>query len=100
MAFLVLTLSCLPCADDVFATNAGKNKLETIQQATHQDNQDHNDACSPFCYCSCCSGLSINHFPAEASSLVVIDNKIYSSYLPGHLIEYSSPIWQPPQLSL
>lgn len=97
MAFLVLTLSCLPCADDAFAVNTKAN-MEAIQQHNQQDNPDHNDACSPFCHCTCCAGFSLNHNSAAVSDLVIFCNKSFASYLPDNIIEVSLPIWQPPQL--
>lgn len=100
MAFLVLTLSILPCADEGSITKKGKAKTEITKQHSQQEDQEHNDACSPFCQCTCCAGSSINHFFDAASSLALIDSKLYTSYLSEDLFEYSPPIWQPPQLLL
>lgn len=99
MAFLVLALSVLPCADA-----AGKMSDKSIQSSVvvntgDQENQDHKDACTPFCHCTCCASTSINHFFAVESSLVDFENLLYSSYLPENLFDFSPPIWQPPQLA-
>jgi len=104
MAFLVLTLSCLPCADDAFAMNIGKVKsdsyrMEAIQQQNQQDNPDHDDACSPFCHCTCCAGFPVNNNSFAVSSLVIFCSKSFASYLPDNTIEVSLPVWQPPRLS-
>lgn len=98
MAFLVLALPVLPCADD--GADADKSKTGIVKQNTHQEEQEHDDACSPFCHCTCCAGFSINHLFDAVSSLVIIDNKSYTSYLPDNLIAYSPPVWQPPQLKV
>jgi hypothetical protein len=100
MAFLFLGLSVLPCADEGFVMNAGNAKTAVTEQHNHQQEQEHKDACSPFCHCTCCAGFSINHPFAIASSLILVDNRSYTSHQPGNLFEYSSPIWQPPQLKV
>ncbi len=96
MAVLVIGLSCIPCADDVFASNPDKAKKEISTEHEHQEN--HNDACSPFCHCTCCAGYSINHSLISISNPLISGDKFFSSYLPDNLIEVSLPIWQPPQL--
>jgi hypothetical protein len=96
MAFLVVALPVLPCADD---GAAGKAKAEIVKQSSHQEEKDHNDACSPFCRCTCCAGFSINHFYTAVSSLILSDNKSYTSYLPENINKVSHSIWQPPKIS-
>lgn len=96
MAFLVLALSCLPCADDVASRNSEKAKTEIGQEAQPED--DHEDACSPFCQCSCCAGFSINHTITAISYDINYNNSCYSSFHRSEIIEISLPIWQPPQL--
>lgn len=99
MASLVLALSILPCADEGFTMKEGKAKTEITKQHDQQEEQKHNDACSPFCHCTCCAGFSINHFFVAVSSLIGSDSKFYTSYLPGNPIQYSPPVWQPPKIS-
>jgi hypothetical protein len=99
MASLMLVLSILPCADEGIDMKEEKVKTEITSQHSQQEDQEHNDACSPFCHCTCCAGFSINHPFAAESSLILIDNKFYTSYLPENLIKFSSPVWQPPKIS-
>jgi hypothetical protein len=98
MAFLMLTLPVLPCADDAEAP-ADKVKTEIVKQNGQQQEQEHNDVCSPFCHCTCCAGFSIHHYFTTSASLLLNSRKSYTTYLPDDLIEHSSPIWQPPQLN-
>jgi hypothetical protein len=97
LAFLVLGLSCLPCLDDVFAMNAGKEKME-ITKKHNQDRQDHNDACSPFCQCACCTGFSINHFIVLVPAIQLFSNNLICCFLSSEAIGIALPVWQPPQL--
>lgn len=99
MAFLILGLSCLPCADNAYTMNAGKAKSEMIKKASTENETDHNDDCSPFCNCTCCAGFSINHSIASISSIVVFSSNRFSSYLPANISEVSFPVWQPPKIS-
>jgi hypothetical protein len=98
IAFLFLGLSVLPCADEGFVMNTNNAKTAITGQHNHQQDQEHKDACSPFCHCTCCAGFSINHPFVSVSSLSVIESKIYTSWFSENLFEYSSSIWQPPQL--
>lgn len=100
MAFLMLALPLLPCADDEAFLTTDKAKAEILKQNDHDQEQEHNDACSPFCHCTCCAGFSIHHFVAVSASLLLNNGRSYTSYLPDDLIEHSSAIWQPPQLKV
>ena len=93
---MVLALSCMPCTDEASDIETANAKTEFAKPVSDQDN-NHDDACSPFCYCSCCAGFSINHSIATVASLPIC-SKNFSSYLPGNLIEISLPVWQPPKI--
>ncbi len=96
MAVLVLALSVMPCADNGNAMYGGKAKTQITKQSQQDDN--HNDACSPFCTCSCCAGFSVNHFVASVTTIPKFTNHPASRFLPSEIIEVALPIWQPPQL--
>ncbi len=97
MAFLVLALSVMPCADAGTAFNDGKAKSE-ITKATDRQDHDDSDACSPFCHCACCAGFSINHFIASIIVIPPYGSNPTGSFLPAAVIEVVLPIWQPPQI--
>jgi len=99
MAFLVLVLPVLPCADDSANGDTGEAKMEVSKQDSHEEEQNHDDACSPFCHCTCCAGLSITHFFPTTPYLIHFDRKVYLSYLPENILEASHTIWQPPRIS-
>ncbi len=90
MAFLVLALSVMPCADAGAAINDGKAKSE-ITKTT--DRQDHNeaDACSPVCHCTCCAGFSINHFTASIAVTDPYGSSHTSSVLRSSVVEVVLP---------
>jgi hypothetical protein len=93
MAFLVLSLSCFPCADNAPAA-MNESKTEMSMPAHPQDN--HEDNCSPFCQCSCCSGFSINHFITFFSPSPIICSKDFPVFRPAGPSKISLPVWQPP----
>ena len=96
MALLVLTLSCMPCADGVCAADNGKAK--TLLSKTPGNSDDHTDDCSPFCTCNCCAGFTVNlmsfQIAVNVSPLLSKDTK----HLPQTICNISLPVWQPPQL--
>jgi hypothetical protein len=100
MSFLMLALPVLPCADDSESFSSDNAKTTIAKQNNHEQEQEHNDNCSPFCHCSCCAGFSINHFATGSTSVILPGSKSYISHLQGDLIEHSSSIWQPPQLAV
>jgi hypothetical protein len=97
MALLVLVLGVLPCADNAYAMKAGNVKTE-ITKAADQYNDAHEDACSPFCICSCCAGFSIIYPLTKLEFAALPTKPVYTSLLAAPVFEISLPIWQPPQL--
>jgi len=99
MALLVLALSSIPCMDRAaFAKSTANTKTGVHQIDKHQQQQDHNDDCSPFCSCNCCAGFSINHqVPTVVKQFSLTLNKSVSFYN-ADIVEISLPVWQPPQL--
>ncbi len=96
LSILVLAFSAIPCADgDSFAkTDAGQYDLTQSQPS----DEDHEDACSPFCICTCCAAFSVAYtFPAL--SVYVINYKLnHASFYEAGTQSISLPVWQPPQL--
>lgn len=91
LAILVLTLSCLPCAD-ASVTGAQMNSV-----TTHSDQDYHEDACSPFCICACCATSSYVYH-TTFTLVWPSSSPNYSFFYVHTLHEISLPIWQPPQL--
>ena len=98
MAVLVLTLSVVPCADNGNAMYAGKAKTEITKPSEQQQDNNHSEACSPFCQCSCCAGFYINHFIASIIIIPLYVGNSSCSFLPADVNEVALPIWQPPQI--
>ncbi len=98
LAVIVLSLTCLPCADGFYIIKSGKSKTAVAKVPTQENDQDHNDACSPFCHCTCCAGFSINHVIASVNSLDHVGKINFVSSIKNAVIDISLPIWQPPQL--
>ncbi len=91
ISILFLWMNAIPCAD------AGLDKSETSISAPETGGDNDDDACSPFCNCSCCSSFSI---PVHQifESITKISASGYSLIGSDKLFEISLPIWQPPQL--
>lgn len=97
MAFLVLVLSCMPCADQECVGKDSSTKTELVKN-TDGAHKSHGDSCSPFCHCSCCSIYletpSIPFFTFSRS----YSSTYFETLVDDDLIEISLPVWQPPQL--
>lgn len=97
MAFLVLALSCLSCADKGMPSKSESVQYELVKEISNQDN-DKDDNCSPFCQCACCPGFSVNH-PLLVSDFSIEHISLkFPSHISFDLLGLALPIWQPPQL--
>jgi hypothetical protein len=97
MAFLVLALSVMPCADEINAVNEDQAKT-SIVQAGHSESANHQDDCSPFCQCSCCAGFVLNQSVTALAKIPLLSGNPQASFIPSPLFSIALPIWQPPQL--
>ncbi|MBN8836209.1 MAG: hypothetical protein J0I09_03040 [Sphingobacteriia bacterium] len=97
LSFIVLVLSCMPCRDDV-ALAAGKNKIEFAKSSNSQQENHKADACSPFCICSCCTGVNFSFTQLSVDNIVLYNTKHISAFIPSSVRKVALPIWQPPQL--
>jgi hypothetical protein len=97
MAFLVLALSVMPCADIGVSANDSKAKTELAKSNTQKGDTQRDD-CSPFCHCTCCAGFSINHFVASITIIPPYESTTKTAHLPSSVFDVALPIWQPPQL--
>lgn len=87
----------MPCADGATLVRQPKQKSETIK-ATHSQDKDRTDSCSPFCQCACCAGFSMNYSIAIVSTIAPYLEIPKTSFLSSEVIEIALPIWQPPQI--
>ncbi|NTS40758.1 MAG: hypothetical protein EOO06_14395 [Chitinophagaceae bacterium] len=97
LALTVLLQGFLPCSDTDFGWSKGNVKTE-LSEASHQQDKEKGDDCSPFCQCACCAGFSINHCIAAIGLVSEHASKAYTEHLPSETIDIPLPIWQPPQL--
>lgn len=102
LSFLLLVLSCLPCADadkDVVHDANGK----VIAQTHDHSKELHTDLCSPFCICNCCGAQILNFTPSLVITLQelppMFETKLEITYKSHLASMFSGSIWQPPQLS-
>jgi hypothetical protein len=95
-----LLLSCIPCADK---EEFGKGKdLKTEISPINKQNkhQTENEACTPFCTCSCCAASAFFH-PIVHYKIPkrVFHSLTYPSIKDSYSSQSSYFIWQPPKLS-
>ena len=92
--FYLITLALVPCVDSASFSDLN---CEKVQQA--ENGNQHDEICTPFCVCSCCSSqVVMNSFPKVISGIALT--------LPDYIIQKDSKIssaiisiWQPPKLA-
>ncbi|MEZ0005863.1 hypothetical protein ABH942_001220 [Flavobacterium sp. 28YEA47A] len=95
LSVYLLVLMILPCND----VHAQLQTTSSTQISQFQNEQHHEDFCSPFCICACCTT------PIVMQSAIVFEvphfdnsyTKTPSFYKPV-ISSFFGSIWQPPQL--
>ncbi len=96
----ILALSLLPCNDVYVEYQNDIAKTELTQP--HNQRTEHNDACSPFCTCSCCSTYVILKFEPSLINIFKPDAGTTLKYPIRNfsfVSAYSGNIWQPPKVN-
>ncbi|MBL7713497.1 MAG: hypothetical protein JNL13_13580 [Chitinophagaceae bacterium] len=101
LAFMLLALSCIPCAD---AGDIAVQPVAATADGRHSDKEtgsghEHRDLCSPFCQCSCCAlAYALPQAAAPEFSLRLAQPRTpFASYLQQKPTGIALPVWQPPQ---
>ncbi len=87
----------MPCMDQPETISADAN-ISMIQKADTGSDQCRQEACGPFCTCTCCSTA---RYLLNTSTFKVIDNVVlrtYADYGIPAIQKQSTSIWQPPKL--
>ena len=90
----------MPCSDAYNDCESDTTYKEYSQ--AHNHSTDHNDNCSPFCTCTCCSTTaSLKFIPYKfrvpepiATSKITYPIRDFS-----FVSNYSGNIWQPPKIN-
>jgi len=96
LSVLTITLSALPCDDEL--ANADTNSI-VLNSDSHDDHHDSGDLCSPFCTCVCCANIVVE--PIFEEGLTVLDSfntELNASYIFSFSRDFSKSIFQPPQV--
>lgn len=99
MSFYLLFLTYFPCGD---RQECNVKSEVNISAFTGHDGHDHdNEACTPFCSCSCCPASAFYTSFAKASFVKpVIQSQEFHNYDITFNTEVHISIWQPPQLAV
>lgn len=104
LCLYLLLLAIMPCTDrlssgEILASDRGEAALCVATEGA--EGAHHRDACSPFCFCSCC-GLTLGStqlrgLTLELSALEQVDESFIPTSL-GVYIRRPREIWQPPKI--
>ena len=95
----VLTLSAIPCCGD---DNCCEDELVLVEEGQHRDHDNHNKPelpCSPFFSCNTCHGVVVPEIDSDNLNEIRVPRSVFAAYKEKSLPEFSSAVWQPPQLS-
>ncbi len=102
-ALYILVLPLIPCGDrEECNDEKTKTSLAINLDIEHQNHEDEEERCSPFCTCICCGQVITNLFYSakEEKSNQFFYLKNTSTYKNTfQLSSYLDRIWQPPKFS-
>ncbi|WP_373297323.1 hypothetical protein [Salinimicrobium marinum] len=90
-SFLVLTFNCIPCCE---FDDCGDEI--SVEQKEHKDNACEN--CSPFLSCGSCNGFVIFYETPDSGGFSIVSEAKTFREQKFCYSEYTSSIWQPPQV--
>ena len=98
----ILFLSISPCCDSDGCIETSKtiDKIHSTSKE-HQD-KEHQDFCSPFCVCACCSHSIATSKLFQAFyeiTIVLEENYKQNHYTSNFLSKFEPSIWQPPKIA-
>jgi hypothetical protein len=92
-----ILLAILPCQDSEDLLNS--HSQSTIQKSQPDDDKDKQEACPPFCTCTCCS----NARQLGSRPVLAVFTKAIACTYPSFRIpptrKQTIAVWQPPQVS-
>ncbi|HNP94351.1 MAG TPA: hypothetical protein PKJ63_01940 [Cyclobacteriaceae bacterium] len=95
----VLFLAVFPCSDSRTSMDEQKGAITFIASEGHNHATGEQDACTPFCICSCCAAQVQLHSGTEISFTNLDHNTpVTSRYLEKPLLDKTASIWQPPRI--
>jgi hypothetical protein len=97
LSIITITMSALPCDDDLVVNSGNLTVITSNSSSDHHDGLS--DLCSPFCTCACCSIVVTQPIFAQESLTTEIPNsELNFSYILSFSRDFSNGIFQPPQV--
>lgn len=98
MSIYLLTLCCIPCSDSDECKDSVKQEISSATD--HSEHEHSEEACTPFCTCSCCA-ISVycqSLFVMDLSNEVIPFAQV-NDYQDYFIKEIAISIWQPPKIA-
>jgi hypothetical protein len=96
LATYLLILPLVPCGDKQECNEASsKTQLSTSE---HQEHEEENESCTPFCYCACCSTITTDLRITLEPELVTWVSTFEFTHSSALQPLRSYGVWQPPRL--
>lgn len=96
MSIYLMALCCLPCGDSEECEEKAEHQIAS--KIEHEDHEHPLEACTPFCYCACCSVSVINQ---PIYRISIIGQSVQQLPIISIVRFYSGDFrsfWQPPKL--
>lgn len=95
-ALYILAIAVYPCGDVDTCVDEQKVGIAVVEHENHSTTEQ--DACSPFCICSCCaSHVQIRGIATLRMTNAIHNTTISTLYIEKPFLENGHSIWQPPR---
>lgn len=99
-ALYIIALSVYPCSDANTCADEKENGIAFVDYEGSGHSDGEQDACTPFCVCSCCAAhIQLNYSAAASLTMPVHNTKLNTPYFEKPLLHNAKAIWQPPKIS-
>ena len=93
---LVMALNMVPCADA--HEPVVPSFSSSVDTAAPEHSEQSDDACTPFCHCSCCASSVVLKIAANLVAPFSVHQVSSLPPLEARSIDVSLSVWQPPKL--
>lgn len=94
---VVMVLNMVPCADAHDHVDAPPVAV-SFSSAEKSHEAPLEDACTPFCHCSCCASSIVLKLVVGLTPPFSIHQTSIATHFEGRSIAVSLSVWQPPKL--
>src|SRR5690554_5376148 len=98
LAIFIILLDIAPCGDEKDCDLNSEQYTTLIDSSNHTDKPHIEEACTPFCTCTCCSISIVVVDASSAISTLIQKTDIAINLATSSPLSAQFSVWQPPKI--